>query len=93
MRNVDELASLLKKDPALYVTLIGFADRKGSTELNEQLARERAEHVADALVEAGVARERIAVETRGEDQSTAVADQGAQQLDRRVEAAVSRTAH
>lgn len=58
-----ELANILKKYPRTVVEITGNTDSRGSTELNDQLSKARAQAVADALVANGVSPSRIM--TRG----------------------------
>lgn len=47
---LDEIAKLLKAQPALQVWLVGHTDNQGAVEANLSLSRLRAQAVADALV-------------------------------------------
>ena len=61
-----ELVTFLKEQPALKVTLTGYADADtGSAELNQTLSLKRAESVAAVLKRAGIAANRITVEAKG----------------------------
>ena len=51
--------------PSAPVTVLGFAGSQGSAAFNQALSDARARHVADRLVQAGVARSRIQVRPRG----------------------------
>lgn len=51
--------------PSGPVTVLGFAGPVGGTAYNRALSEARAQHVADRLIEAGVARERIRIVPRG----------------------------
>lgn len=61
--NVIAIADYLKTHPGSYATVIGYADKgTGSREINLRLAEERANVVADMLVNKyGVARDRLRV--------------------------------
>ena len=52
--------------PRLRVYVAGYADKIGTSEANRKLSAFRAQVVADALVERGIARERIVQRPRGE---------------------------
>jgi outer membrane protein OmpA-like peptidoglycan-associated protein len=68
------------------VRLVGHTDRVGSPAANRRLAARRAGTVADFLVEAGVPREMIEIDDRGEaDLPVATADGVREPLNRSVE--------
>jgi outer membrane protein OmpA-like peptidoglycan-associated protein len=71
------------------VKVTGYADPTGSHDYNSALSRQRAEDVARELVAAGVSREKIQVEARGEVPPVAEPVSGAER--RRVEIVVSPT--
>lgn len=54
-----ELAGILAKYPRTIVTITGNTDSRGSDELNDRLAKERAQAVAEELIANGVTPERI----------------------------------
>jgi len=56
------LATAMKAQPALRVTLHGYVDASGKADRNKDLARRRAQAVRDALTAAGVPADRIALE-------------------------------
>lgn len=88
--NIDSLAMTLKSNPQLKVTLIGFADKTGSMNRNNQLAEQRAESVATALRSRGVTGDQILIDSHGASMATATAANPAGlQLDRRVDAILS----
>lgn len=60
------LGDLLQKMPDMTVRLDGYADPRGDEVFNEDLSRQRAESVRDALVAAGINMERIAIHAHGE---------------------------
>ena len=85
----DELVAVadsLKKYPDSIVQVIGHTDSTGSAEHNQRLSENRANAVADKLMDAGVAFERIETIGRGEDQPIAsnLTEEGKAQ-NRRVE--------
>lgn len=93
-QDAQEIADILKTNPELYLTLEGYADPRGSLELNRKLAEKRAQSVVEFLKQSGIAAERIAIEVVG---ATAEArggrDAAALQLDRKVVAKFQTTAH
>lgn len=77
-------AAELPQDVEFSVT--GYADSKGSSDYNMKLSLRRAEAVKSAMVEKGIAPERISVAARGEsDQRVKTADGVANADNRRVE--------
>ncbi|WP_256354167.1 efflux RND transporter periplasmic adaptor subunit [Variovorax sp. dw_308] len=70
------VAATLKARPDARVALHGFVDASGNPQANAQLAKARAQAVRDALVAAGVPRERIDMQAPADivgDQSPALA--------------------
>src|SRR5205807_867970 len=51
---LDALIAQLTADPGLRVQIDGHSDRNGSASYNDELSRERADAVADALVRRGI---------------------------------------
>lgn len=80
------VADSLKKYPDSVVQVIGHTDSTGSAEHNQRLSENRANAVADKLMDAGVAFERIETIGKGEDQPVAsnLTEEGKAQ-NRRVE--------
>jgi outer membrane protein OmpA-like peptidoglycan-associated protein len=70
-RDIGVIAGVLTKSPALTVRLDGYADPRGSDELNLKLSQARAEAVRDLLVTAGVPEQALEVNAYGKSQSTA----------------------
>jgi outer membrane protein OmpA-like peptidoglycan-associated protein len=92
--DIAQLATMLNKNPDLQVKLEGFADPRGSAELNKSLAEKRLQVVADELKTHGVKPAQVQTVTVGETaENTSGADSGALQLDRKVTATVSVIAH
>jgi outer membrane protein OmpA-like peptidoglycan-associated protein len=66
-KSLDQVADALAKQPEDSTFEIqGHTDDSGSKEQNEQLAKKRAEAVAEQLVDSGIARDRIRVVGHGE---------------------------
>jgi OOP family OmpA-OmpF porin len=80
LRVVRDAAALAQRNPGVPVRVLGFAGPTGGAGYNQALSRARAEHVADELAAAGVARGRITLGARGEVPFTLV-----EQESRRVE--------
>jgi outer membrane protein OmpA-like peptidoglycan-associated protein len=70
-RDIGVIAGVLTKSPALTVRLDGYADPRGSDELNMKLSQARADAVRDLLLAAGVPEQALEVNAYGKSQSTA----------------------
>lgn len=81
---VGMLRTYLQKNPNVNVSLVGYADERGSEEYNKELSEKRADAVADMLVKSGIAESRITTEGKGEDTSVDESSSNARQLARRV---------
>lgn len=80
------VADVLKKDPALRLTIEGHTDSSNSDAYNVQLSQKRAEAVQRWLVQQGIAANRLSAKGHGE--AVAVSDNATPQgraLNRRVE--------
>lgn len=68
--NVKAVADYLKENPDAKATVNGYADKRtGTAEINQRLARERAEAVRDLLVEKyGIDESRLTVNSKGADE-------------------------
>ena len=80
---IQVIAQAVTKTPSLKVRLDGYADPRGSDELNMQLSQDRADAVRDLLLEAGVAADALEVNAYGKTQSVAT-DSDGYALERRV---------
>ena len=90
MRMAQRLATVLQQNPARRVVVEGYTDSTGSSAHNKELSERRAMSVRTALVDMGVARDRI--EDRGLGESNPVAPNDTaqnRQLNRRVEIILS----
>lgn len=83
---IGKVGAVLKDDAECSFRVVGHSDNVGDQELNEKLALERAQAVANMLMLSGVSRKRMSLESMGENQpradnSTATG----RELNRRVE--------
>jgi outer membrane protein OmpA-like peptidoglycan-associated protein len=58
-------AATAARHPNASVRVLGFADPEGGQRFNQALSRARAEHVANHLIESGVAANRVRTVARG----------------------------
>lgn len=89
-RHIEQLGSFMTQYPQRRALIEGFTDSTGSEDHNQELSGRRAAAVRAALVELGVASNRI--ETRGYGESHPVAgndNAAGRQLNRRVEVILS----
>jgi outer membrane protein OmpA-like peptidoglycan-associated protein len=90
MRSAQKLVTLLQDNPQRTVLVEGFTDSTGSAAHNQDLSERRANAVRSALVDMGVAQQRIAVHGYGEELPVAANNSAAnRQLNRRVEIVLS----
>lgn len=90
MRTARKLADVLKNNPQRTVLIEGFTDSTGGAAHNLALSQRRAESVRNALLEMGIARDRIATRGYGVAYPVAGNDNAAnRQLNRRVEIVLS----
>ncbi len=80
---IQVLAGVLAKSPALTVRLDGYADPRGTAQANMKLSAARADAVRDVFLAAGVREEALDVNAYGNSQSTAD-DSDGYALERRV---------
>ena len=80
-KRVAEAIALLKADGSIAVALSGFVDSSGSAAVNEELARNRAVAVRDALVAAGISVDRIEMRKHGMIEAGTVDDARARRVD------------
>lgn len=62
---LERLAGLLAAEPGLAVVIVGHSDNRGGLDANRALSRRRAEAVRRALIERGVAADRLAADGVG----------------------------
>ena len=90
MRSAQKLADVLKQNPARTVLVEGFTDSTGAAAFNQELSSRRAAAVRDALMQMGVAANRVNVRGYGEAYPVSGNDSAAgRQLNRRVEIVLS----
>lgn len=63
---LNKVAGVLRDDPNVRITIIGFTDSIGSEEYNQRLSMRRAQATADYLVSQGVSQSQIMVQGLGE---------------------------
>lgn len=81
-KKVAAAAEILKVNPDVKVNLVGFADKEtGTATGNWTLSQKRAEAIADALVERGIAASQLAVSWKGD---TTVPFEGAEPAEKRT---------
>jgi outer membrane protein OmpA-like peptidoglycan-associated protein len=87
---ISELARFLRDHPERRVLIEGFTDNVGSDDLNQSLSQRRADAVRSALVNQGIATDRIDTVGRGKEFPVASNDDASgRQLNRRVELTIS----
>jgi outer membrane protein OmpA-like peptidoglycan-associated protein len=87
---LDRLATFLKTYPERKALIEGFTDNVGSNAHNEGLSHRRAEAVKSALMDRGIAMDRIGTQAYGEANPVAGNDSAVgRQLNRRVEIVLS----
>ena len=83
---LNRLAEFMRDNEKMRVIVEGHTDSQGADSYNEELSRERARAVADALAGRGIAPDRIEALGRGETYPVATNDSSAgRQQNRRVE--------
>lgn len=63
---LDKVANVLRDDPNVRITIIGFTDSTGSEEYNKRLSERRAQATADYLISRGVGASQIMTRGLGE---------------------------
>jgi len=89
-RPIEQIASFLSEHPERSVQVEGFTDSQGANDYNLELSQKRADAVAMAIIQRGVAAERVRALGYGEGFPKASnTSDGSRQLNRRVEIIVS----
>lgn len=86
---IAEVASLIKLDPNLMVTVSGYADIRGTEKHNDELTKRRAETVAAILEQYGVASNQVSIAPMGKRLAHFKQREAKLQLDRRVDVTVT----
>ena len=89
---LDKVASVLRDDPNVRITIIGFTDNIGSEDYNQRLSERRAQATADYLISRGVGASQILTKGLGESEPRAsnATEEGRAQ-NRRVEIYLQQT--
>ena len=72
IREVDRIYEVMQESKEITVELTGHTDSRGSSEANMRLSRQRAQSVANYLIEKSVPAERITVRGSGESSPVAI---------------------
>ncbi|HEU4589642.1 MAG TPA: OmpA family protein [Steroidobacteraceae bacterium] len=89
-RPIEQVAQFLSEHPERKVQIEGFTDSQGSDAYNMELSQKRADAVAMAIMQRGIAADRVRALGYGEDFPKASnSSPGSRQLNRRVEIIVS----
>jgi outer membrane protein OmpA-like peptidoglycan-associated protein len=89
-RPIEQIAAFLNEHPERSVQVEGFTDSQGGNDYNLELSQKRADAVAMAIIQRGVAAERVRALGYGEEFPKASNNSaGSRQLNRRVEIVVS----
>lgn len=89
-QQLDQLATFLKTYPERKALIEGYTDNTGSGAHNDELSRRRADSVKAALMDRGIAMDRIGTQAYGESNPVAGNDSAlGRQLNRRVEIVLS----
>ena len=84
--SIDRIAAMMSQQPNVKLSVEGHTDSDGSNEANQSLSERRAEAVKMALVEQGIAEDRLAIKGWGEEKPLETDDSPeAKQQNRRVE--------
>lgn len=84
LEGVDFMLTYLRANPTVSVDIIGHADATGSSAGNKKLSQERANHIKNILVKAGIDASRLNVVAGGVDDSVSKDSGEARKLVRRV---------
>lgn len=90
LRPIEQIAAFLNDNPERSVQVEGFTDSQGSNDYNQQLSQQRADAVAQAILQRGIDAQRVRALGYGEEFPKASnTSPGSRQLNRRVEIVVS----
>jgi len=83
---LDEIAQMLRAHPEVTLLIVGHTDSRGSEAYNQRLSEQRAESVANYLIQRGVSASRVTTSGRGELEPRGTnSTEAGRQLNRRVE--------
>ncbi len=86
LHSVGQLADFLKRNPSRVAVIEGYTDSQGGADFNQALSDRRAHAVMDALLQQGVAAQRLSTQAYGEGRPVADnATASGRQMNRRVE--------
>lgn len=85
LKEVEDVAQILRKNSQLSARIVAFADPRGSLTFNQKLAKKRALSVAQALKASGISEDRFQMQVVGEAGGPAGKDLASLQLQRKVE--------
>lgn len=89
MADIDDLATFMTRYPQTSVTIEGHTSSDGADKYNQWLSERRAQSVASALIDKGIAKERVSSVGYGESQPVATNDTAeGRALNRRVTAEI-----
>ena len=71
---LSELVAFMNDNPDATVEITGHTDSSGSQEFNMELGTERARHIMGFLTKKGIAKNRVSIASKGEDQPVASND-------------------
>ncbi|NET32707.1 MAG: OmpA family protein [Cyanothece sp. SIO1E1] len=84
--SIDRIAAMMSQQPKVKLSVEGHTDSDGTNEANQSLSERRAEAVKKALMEQGIAEDRLEVKGWGEEKPLETDDSPeAKQQNRRVE--------
>lgn len=69
---IEKLATLMEKNPSLYVQVVGFADALGTDEYNKRLSLKRARAVVEYINNRGIQENRFVTKGMGEEKFIAI---------------------
>jgi outer membrane protein OmpA-like peptidoglycan-associated protein len=89
-RPIEQIAAFLNENPERSVQVEGFTDSQGTDQFNQQLSQQRADAVAQAIIQRGIDAQRVRALGYGEEFPKASnTSAGSRQFNRRVEIVVS----
>ncbi|MCW8885902.1 MAG: OmpA family protein [Motiliproteus sp.] len=83
-KRLQTMAEKLQQLPQIHLKLTGFADHRGDSQYNLNLARSRAEALASLLKAKGLSADQICIEMKGEKEALSRNNSGLLPFDRKV---------